>query len=528
MRRLLVEKDSYYDSVFLMLISAEVKKLPNVHEAVVAMGTQANQELLQGLGFSCAMLESATQNDLLIAIEVRDESAAEQVLEGVRQLLVEKKQQGTSAEGYRPVSLEGALRLLPGANLAIISVPGRHAAREARLALARGLHVMLFSDNVSLEQEIDLKRLAEQTGLLLMGPDCGTGIINGKPLCFANVVRRGRIGLVAASGTGLQEVTCLLHRMGVGVSQAIGTGSRDLSPQVGGTTMLMAIEALKCDPQTDMIVLLSKPPDPVVARKVLRRLGRAGKPAVVHFIGLRQPTARLGRREGVRYADSLEETAGLAVSLLRGTQFDPQAFSLPEQELQRLARQAIAEMAGKQRYLRGLFSGGTLADEALFLLEKEVGPVYSNIQTQPGLRLSNPWRSQAHAIVDLGDDAFTLGRPHPMIDPGIRAERILQEAEDPEVAVLLLDCVLGYGSHPDPAGALLDSLHEAMARAKRRAGALAVVASVTGTEGDPQKLEEQTAKLTSAGCLVMPSNYQAARLSCRILKALGNRRGPGR
>lgn len=518
-RQVLLEKDSYHDSVFLMLISAEVKKFPGITEAVVAMGTETNRELLGGIGFSCPELESATPNDLVIAVEATGETAAAQALVRARQLLSEKKQQAASAEGYRPVSLEGALRLLPGANLAIISVPGAYAAREARLALERDLNVMLFSDNVPLEQEIALKRLAARKGLLLMGPDCGTAIIDGKPLCFANEVRRGRVGLVAASGTGLQEVTCLLHRLGSGVSQAIGTGGRDLSPEVGGSTMLMGIEALKGDPQTDIIVLISKPPSPAVARKVLSRLGHSGKPAVVYFIGPHGLSGHPDLPEGVHPAGSLEEAAGLAVSLQQGRPHDPRALSLPELELQRLVAGATASMAAEQRYLRGLFTGGTLADEALFLLEREIGAVYSNNQLRPELRLSDPWRSQAHTIVDLGDDVFTVGRPHPMIDPSLRAERILKEAEDPEVAVLLLDFVLGYGSHPDPAGAMLDSMQEAAAGAVQRGGALVMVASVTGTEGDPQKLERQTAKLASVGCLVMPSNYQAARLSCRILQA---------
>jgi succinyl-CoA synthetase alpha subunit len=507
-----------------MLISAAVKKLGGVREAVVAMGTETNRTLLAQIGFAGGEVAAATPNDLLIALEAEEEAAAEGALAEVRRLLSEKRRQAASVEGYRPVSLEGALRQLPGANLAVVSVPGRYAAREARLALERGLHVMLFSDNVPLEQEIALKRLASAKGLLLMGPDCGTAIINGKPLCFANVVRRGGIGLVAASGTGLQEVTCLIDRLGGGVSQAIGTGGRDLSPQVGGSTVLMGIEVLKRDPQTQIIVVLSKPPAPEVARKVLGRLRECGKPAVVHFIGLRGAAAGSGGRERVRHAGSLEESAGLAVSLLQGSPYDPAAFAPPEEELQALAARAAAGMGAGQRYLRGLFTGGTLADEALFLLEKEIGEVYSNNQIRAELRLADAHRSRNHTVVDLGDDVFTVGRPHPMIDPGIRTERILQEGQDAEVAVLLLDCVLGYGSHPDPAGAMLDSLIEARERARKRGGALAVVASVTGTAGDPQNLQEQTDKLASAGCLVMPSNYQASRLACRILREMGRRR----
>jgi FdrA protein len=519
MRRLLVEKDSYHDSVFLMLISSEVKKLDGVREAVVSMGTASNLQLLRGIGFSDEGLSSATPNDLLIAVEAADEDSAGRALARARELLAERKERGAAEAGYRPVSLDGALRLLPGANLLIVSVPGRYAAREARLALERGLHVMLFSDNVGLEEEVALKKLAVRRGLLLMGPDCGTAIINGRPLCFANVVRRGRIGIVAASGTGLQEVSCLIHRLGEGVSQAIGTGGRDLSPQVGGATTLMGIEALQGDSGTGVIVVLSKPPAPEVVGKVLKRLEGGAKPSVVHFLGVEARAT-----EGpVHYAANLEEAAALAVSLLRGGPHRPHALGLPERELERLVEQEVSGMALSQAYLRGLFTGGTLADEALTLLQRELGGIYSNNQERPELRLPDPRRSTKHTVVDLGEDVFTVGRPHPMIDPESRVERIRQEAQDPEVAVMLLDCVLGYGSHPDPAGALVPSLQAARRRARERGGHLALVASVTGTEGDYQGLEEQRDKLHSAGCLLMPSNYQASLLALRILKRIASR-----
>jgi FdrA protein len=521
MIKVLVEKDSYYDSVFLMLIASEVKKVPGVEEAVVSMGTEINTELLREIGFGCPEIEEATPNDLIIAVEAEDDQTLEQAFEKARELFSRKKIQRESAEAYRPVSLDTALKMMPEANLIIVSVPGRYAFREARRALEGGLHVMLFSDNVSLKEEIELKRLAAEKGLLMMGPDCGTAVINGKPLCFANTVRRGGIGLVAASGTGLQEVTCCIDELGQGISQAIGTGGRDLRPEVGGTMMLMGIEALKGDPQTEVIVVISKPPAEAVARNVINRLEETGKPCVVHFIGLAGAGSSSQSTGRVLYAGNLEEAAGMAVALLQGRSYRPRTFTLAEAEVKRLVEQEVAGMSGRQKYLRGLFTGGTLADEALILFEREIGGVYSNIQTKPELLLPDPQRSKEHTIVDLGDDLFTQGRPHPMIDPTIRVDRLRKEMEDSEVAVLLLDCVLGYGSHPDPAGAMRDSIVRAKEKAKQRGGYLAVAASVTGTEADLQDLQEQREKLESAGCIVMPSNYQAALLALRIIQKGG-------
>jgi FdrA protein len=353
----------------------------------------------------------------------------------------------------------------------------------------------------------------------MMGPDCGTAIINGRPLCFANVVRGGEIGLVAASGSGLQEVCCRIHDLGGGISQAIGTGGRDLDAQVGGKMMLMGIEALKQDSKTKVIVVLSKPPAVKVAEKVVAKLKETQKPCVVHFIG-QQPGERSTR---LWYAADLEETAGMAVALGRGEAYPGRALALSERALDEMVTRETRPMSRSQRYLRGLYAGGTLADEAMILLEREGLHVFSNVQTKPERVLPDPHVSRKHSIVDLGEDRFTQGRPHPMIDFSIREERLRREMEDPEVAVLLMDFVLGYGSHEDPCGALLGALSRAKQRAQERGGYLAVVASIVGTEGDFQDLAEQRKKLESVGCVVMPSNYQAAMVAVKIIKALETR-----
>jgi FdrA protein len=519
-KKILLRKNAYYDSVFLMLATKALKQQPGIQEAVVAMATEVNLALLKEIGLLSGEAESAGPNDLIIAVQGETREAVEEAFRKAEEVLKKKSRRGGEGE-YRPVSLEGALKILPEANLVVISVPGMYAAREAKRALNKGLHVMVFSDHVSVEEEVELKEMAREKGLLMMGPDCGTAILNGKPLCFANVVRRGSIGLVAASGSGLQEVSCCIDRMGGGISQAIGTGGRDLQdPRVRGRMMLMGIEALKHDPETDVIVVLSKPPAEEAAASVLSKLEDTGKPCVVHFLGLKPS----GRRGSILFSGNMEETAAMAVALSKGEECHRTRFSLSEAEVSRVAEAEVKAMASEQRYVRGLFAGGTLALEAMAVFEEGGLRVLSNIWKKPGRLLRSPQRSEAHAIVDMGDDVFTLGRPHPMIDPSLRGERIAREAADPETALLLLDAVLGYGAYEDPCGALAESVSKAKAQVAGRGGYLSVIASITGTEKDFQNRAEQKRKLESAGCLIMPSNYQASVLALQVMRHLALRR----
>jgi FdrA protein len=490
--RVIVREDSYNDSVLLMRISREVKALDGVSDAVVAMATPHNRELLADSGYESEALAKAGPNDLVIA--VRTEGADPEEIEGaVDRLLSADRSEGTAEE--RPQTLAAALREAPGANLALISLPGEFAAREARRALRRGLHVMLFSDNVSVEDEIALKREAAERGLLMMGPDCGTAILSGKPLAFANVVRRGPIGVVGASGTGIQEITCCIHRLGGGITHAIGTGGRDLSDAVGGAMSLLGIEALAGDSQTEVIVVVSKPPSPKVAESVVEALMNSGKPCVVQFVGAEPHRAPEGK---VVFADSLagaaEEAcrlAGVSVSPTESTADHSQ--SLP---------------AGST--LRGLFCGGTTGQEAVVLLERAGVEVKSNLHKSGSRRIDGTGRESGHVVLDLGADEFTAGRPHPMIEPTLRSERLAIEMEDASVGILLFDCVLGYGSHDDPAGILAESV-KAIGRD------VVAIASITGTPEDPQGFEGQRRELEDAGIVVMPDNRRAVALAAALL-----------
>jgi FdrA protein len=510
-----VFRNLYRDSVSLMQLSAKLGAHAGVRQASAIMATAANLDLLREAGLASGDV-AAGPNDLLVALEGEDEDALDSALAAAEAELTRPPARPDGGpRRLPPRSLEMALQEAATANLALISTPGEYAAAEAMKALRLGLNVMLFSDNVALDDEIALKHYARSHDLLVMGPDCGTAIIGGVPLGFANVVRRGEIGVIAASGTGLQQVTCLIDRWGQGISQALGTGGHDLRAEVGGITMLQGLDALAADPATRVIVLISKPPHPEVAERVLGAASRTGKPIVVNFLGA-DPDAV--RRENVHPVRTLEDAARLAVDLAGGG--DVEAGEAPPEG-------AIeAALASGQKHVRGLYSGGTFCYEALLLLTEAFGPIASNTPLEPGLMLADVWHSRQHTVIDLGDDTFTRGRPHPMIDQTLRRERILQEAADPEVAVILFDVVLGHGAHPDPAPELALTLEEAKALARAAGRSLALVGSVCGTAEDPQDLPRQEAALREAGVLLAESNAQAVRLAARI--AARQRSEPGR
>lgn len=502
-----VLRNLYRDSVSLMQLSAKLGALAGVRQASAIMATAGNLDLLREAGLAPGDVD-AGPNDVLVALEGEADALDEALAAAEAELTrVPPMTHDGGPRRMPPRSLEMALQELATANLALISTPGDYAAAEAMKALRLGLNVMLFSDNVAIADEIALKRYARAHDLLVMGPDCGTAIIGGVPLGFANVVRPGAIGAIAASGTGLQQVTCLIDRWGQGISQAIGTGGHDLRAEVGGITMLQGLDALAADPATQVIVLISKPPDAEVAERVLSAASKAGKPMVVNFLGADPDTVS---RANVHPVRTLEDAARLAVALA-GDGADEQAG-----EARSEGAIEAEQLAPGQKYIRGLYSGGTFCYEALLLLTEAFGPIASNTPLEPACMLADVWRSRHHTVIDLGDDAFTRGRPHPMIDQTLRRERILQEAADPEVAVLLFDVVLGYGAHPDPAPELAATLEEASTLAAAAGRRLALVGSVCGTAGDPQDLSRQETTLRDTGVLLAESNAQAVRLAARI------------
>ncbi|AQT79346.1 hypothetical protein B1R94_08790 [Mycolicibacterium litorale] len=506
----------YKDSVSLMTVSAQVTSVPGIEAASVVMASATNVENLAQAGLGTFAVRP---NDLIVAVSGSEEACDEALG------LADKLLSAAPADGGEPAagaaapttSIQMAVAKDPGLNLALISVPGDYAAAEAMKALRLGLDVMVFSDNVSVEAELALKQYARQVDLMVMGPDCGTSIVNGIPLGFANVVRRGPIGVVGASGTGTQEVTVRIHQNGSGVSQALGTGGHDLADAIGGISMLHGLAALDADPGTSVIVLVSKPPSPQVAASVLAAAEASAKPVVVIFLGA-DPASITGN--GVYGAAYLAQAADMAVALARGEQPNVGEIAIAD-ETRRVLTDLSAAMAPEQRYVRGIFSGGTFCYEAQLVHRSHGIGAHSNTPVAGNAALADIRTSVEHTIVDMGDDEFTQGRPHPMIDPSQKDARIRDEAADPTTAVVLFDVVLGYGSADDPTAELMSIIAASEAQARADGRTVAFIGYVCGTELDPQDRAKAVAGLEAAGALIASSNAEAAIWSATLIADRG-------
>lgn len=516
--KFVVRPQSYQDSLKLMAVSAELKAMPDIDMAAAVMGTDSNRATLMQGGFELGDSLVAGPEDIIIAVRSHSEAAIDRALNTLNKLLQAPPASGGTHAPRRPRALMSAVNQLRGANLALISVPGDYAAAEAFKALRAGLNVMIFSDNVSVDDEVALKKLAKQKDLFVMGPDCGTAIINNTPLCFANAVAQGPIGIVGAAGTGIQQVSVLIDQLGSGISQAIGTGGRDLSDAVGGVTMLMGLDALEQDENTKVIVVISKPPGAETTKKVLRRIADSKKPVVIAFSG---GSADMPVPAGAYAVPNLEEAAAKAVALVHDQDPCEVKVAFSRAGVADVIKQETPKLSRGQVHVRGLFSGGSLTSEAINILKPMLGAVQSNIAKEPHLLMKNVLQSEGHCVIDLGGDDFTKGRPHPMIDPSYRAARLLQEYGDPTTAVILCDVVIGYGAHPNPAGAIADAVDQARGKFGHY---VTVVASVCGTNADPQKLARQTELLHQAGVVVAPSNAFAAELAGQLALECQGRR----
>jgi len=489
---------TYRDSLLLLSATRAMEDGPGVSWATAVMAAPAAIEDLIARGFAPGDLAGADANALVLAVSADDDQAAAEALDrGQAAIFAEAAAAAEEPGRPAPRTIGEAAARLPEANVAVVSVPGMYAAVAAHSALSAGLHVLLFSDNVSLAEEVDLKERARRLGLLLMGPGAGTAVLAGVGLGFANAVTKGPVGVVAAAGTGAQEVMSLLDQWGIGVSQVIGVGGRDLSAGVGGLMAAEAVRALDADPGTEVILLVSKPPDPDVARTVIG--ASRSTPVVAACLGMSAPGGRIG---DALLADTLEQGARQVTGILG------QAVPGPGEGLSEAVERAAARMAGPRRAVRGFFTGGTLCYEAQVVLTRSLGPVYSNIPLRPDLGLPAP--PGAHICLDLGEEEYTKGRPHPMIDPVARTEIMRADAFGDDIAAVLLDVVLGYGSHPDPAGEIADTCADIVA------GGAAVIAYVLGARADRQGLDRQRATLRDAGAIVTASAAEAARVAAAV------------
>jgi FdrA protein len=504
-----IRKNQYYDSVFLMSVNARVLKIEGVQQTVVLMGSQTNKQLLREIGIQGTEIDTAQPNDLIVAAIADSMEIVDQVLGNLDGWLNTVQEETPASQLH---TLEDGLAMKKAANLAVISIPGDYAAYEARKAIEARLNVFIFSGNVSAEEELELKLLAKQKGVIVMGPDCGTSLINGMGIGFANVVRKGCIGVIGAAGTGLQEFTSQAHNLGFGISHAIGTGSHDLSDKIGGLTAFSALEALEKDSKTKVVTFISKPPGTKTLEHLLERIGSCDKPVIGCFLGV-DPEAISGRKNLIP-ANTIDEAVRLAINIT-GSSIQ-QESDLSQDDFKVLADERAA-WSSEQRYLRGILAGGTFCYQSQQILRKAGITVHSNSPLDVKHKLHHPDNSFQHSLVDMGDEYYVVGKPHPMIDGTMRRQRIIAECHDLEVAILYLDFILGYSASMDPVGELIDAVDEAKHVYKQRGGSLTIIASICGTGDDPQDIDLQTKMLSQAGVLVYGSNAKATSACCWLL-----------
>lgn len=500
MLKTIVRKGSYHDSVVLMLLTNQISIVDGVDKVSIMMATPANKDIFRQSGLDTQELEDATPNDMVVVADIREESVLDRIMEEIDAFF---KKQAVSAEvkkGAESVrSWDAALGKLPDANLAVISVPGAYAALEADRALDEGLNVFLFSDNVTIEDEKALKEKAHRKGLAVMGADCGTGIIQGVPIAFTNHVAPGSIGIIGASGTGIQELATIIDRLGEGVTNAVGIGGRDLNREIGGITMLDMIDAMEEDDAVKVVIIVSKPPAKEVRDRIADRLAAFGKPAVTLFVGEKPEY----HEENLFHAYTLDEAARLAVGLVRGEKVDEASVDVDESAFFR---------AEEKKTIKAYYSGGTLANEAAMLIKDAMG-----CEVPPEDIEGYMLQLDGNVVVDLGDDAYTQGKPHPMIDPAKRIECMQDAVEDESTGVVLFDVMLGYGSHEDMAGALLPSIAALREKAEAQGRKVFFIATVCGTKKDEQGYDDAVNKLKAAGVTVCENNKLACRTAIRAI-----------
>lgn len=506
-KKFIIKSNYYKDSITLMSLTNKVNTLEGVIDSTLGMATDMNKEIVKNIGFDESEINKAKSTDMMIALKLEDESYLDKVLSEIENMFIVKEEDNTS-KTY--TNTKQAINENKDINMAVISIPGNHAYLEVKKCLENNINVMLFSDNMSIEEEKKLKELAVSKKLLMMGPDCGTSIINGVGLCFANKIRKGNIGIVGASGTGIQEATVIIDKLGAGITHAIGTGGRDLSEDIGGLMMLQGMEMLEDDEETKIILLISKPPAESVTKKILEKIKQSKKRYVVCFINGKK---EMVEESGALFASTLQDGAIISSSLSLNKEINIENINI--EKIKKLSSKINKE----QKYLRALYCGGTLAAETEMIISQN-HKVYSNVSKKKENKLENPFKSYQNTIIDLGDDVFTQGKPHPMIDPSIRNSRILEEAKDKEVAVIILDFELGYGSNNDPVGLSIETIKKAKEIANSEGREIIFIGYILSTETEKQDVARQKSLLQSMDIMIANSNAEAAKIADSILKEI--------
>jgi FdrA protein len=515
-----IRQNFYRDSLQLLKISDNIKRQSGIQEAAVIMGTSTNKQILVKLGFPEDKIKQATESDSIVAVKAQDKRSLDAVLRKLDNLLEGIDRVSVSDQGRQTLDLDSALISMPDANLALISVPGEHVKDISLRLITAGIHQQIFSDHVPISDELTIKKSASKNGILILGPGSGTSIINGKGIGFSNVLKTGPVGIVAAAGTGLQEVSTLLDRSEIGIKHGLGVGGNDPKDEIGGIMMIESIKALEDSKDIKIIDVVSKPPSSQVKDKITKYIADKGKKDyVLTFMGTAERTAYHVKTRKVMEVNTLTSSV-LAVAKQLGTSNFKKAIDeiyVPSKTLRKILEKEWLKLDKSQKYIRALFTGGTFTYETQVILNGiPLKDIYSNVPIGNTQALPSSSKSQMNSVIDLGEEEFTEGRAHPMIDPTIRRLRLTEESMDPKVAVILLDFVLGYGANSDPVGAIINEIRNAKANAERQGRYLSIVAHLCGTKKDPQNYESSMKLLKKSDVVVMPTNAFATIASITI------------
>jgi FdrA protein len=519
--RIIVKSNYYRDSLNLLKISDVLKRDDRIIDAVVIMGTKTNKEVLLRLGFPRSRINQASDSDLIVAVRGMDNLSVTYALKKLDELLASNGNSNRANPSLqKSTDLDSALAYLPDANLALISIPGEHVKDLSLKLTDIGIHQHIFSDHVPLKDELKIKKYGIKKGVLILGPGSGTSIINGKGIGFSNVLHTGPVGIIAAAGTGLQEVSTLLEQCNIGVKYGLGVGGNDPKQKIGGLMMLESLKLLEELADIEIITIISKPPSPSVKRSIINYIVKHGKKKyVVAFIGGNRYSSIKSHKSMIIQANTLASAVFGVAKLTNQEKFRDslEHLHLRPEILHKSVTREWEKFEMKQKYVRALYTGGTFAYEAQVILNGILMGIYSNTPTGKTIKLRSTSKSKKHSILDLGEEEFTQGRAHPMIDPTIRRLRLVEESRDPEVGVIILDFVLGHGLNANPVGAVLKDIELIKENAKKAGRYLSVVAHVCGTRGDPQGLEKSIGDLKRAGVLVFPTNALATIASAHII-----------
>jgi len=510
----ITKKNFFRDSVQMMQFSQQLKDEQGVIDAAIVMGTDLNKNTLKKMGLLTEDGISATENDTLITINCQDENSLNNAVQKAEQLLTSDITKSKNEFN----DLSSALDAFDNANMASLSIPGQFVKEMATELIRKQLHLFVFSDHVPLEDEILLKNLALENNVLFMGPEAGTSILNGTVFGFGNRIRSGSVGIIGASGTGIQESSTMIDLFGEGISHAIGVGGRDLRNDIGGMMTMKTMEVFEDDPNTKAVLLVSKPVGDDVRNKIINKINNFSKKNYVLCL--------IGDNENREDSAKIKFSKSIQISVLKILKYvNDDAYKKIKDVVRKqvddsikLAKSLSSDLNNDQRFVRGFFAGGTLCYESKIILEQMIGKVYSNLSSDDEYSIKGNAASKENTLIDFGEEEFTSARPHPIIDPLLRKNRILEDADDPNVGVIIIDIICGINAAKNTMAFHAETIKKAIENAKEKGRRLSVFAYICGTEKDVS--ENELKLLTDSGAKLFTSNALMSFAAALVVKNL--------